>query len=108
MTPCPTCGTANLEGAKSCAACGTALETDPTPGVPAREVRKLVTVLFADLVGSTSLGETLDPEVVRALMTRYFAVIQRVIEAHGGTVEKFIGDAVMAVFGIPVVHGPTR
>ena len=71
---------------------------------PTREVRKPVTVLFADVAGSTSLGETLDPEIVRALMTRYFAVIQRIIEAHGGTVEKFIGDAVMAVFGIPVVH----
>ncbi len=64
----------------------------------------MVTILFADVAGSTALGEQLDPETVRSLMGRYFAVMKRIIEAHGGTVEKFIGDAVMAVFGIPVVH----
>jgi class 3 adenylate cyclase/tetratricopeptide (TPR) repeat protein len=69
------------------------------------EERKLVTVLFADVTGSTTLGEALDPEDVRVLMARYYQHAQRVIVAHGGTLEKFIGDAVMAVFGLPQAHG---
>jgi class 3 adenylate cyclase len=69
-----------------------------------RETRKTVTVLFADVAGSTTLGEALDPESLRGLMTRYFAEIRAIIERHGGTIEKFIGDAVMAVFGVPIVH----
>src|ERR1700726_4321370 len=69
------------------------------------EERKLVTILFADVTGSIELGESLDPEDVRALMGRYYAHAQRVISQHGGTLEKFIGDAVMAVFGLPVAHG---
>ena len=69
------------------------------------EERKLVTVLFADVTGSTALGEDLDPEDVRALMGRYYEHARTVVEAHGGTLEKFIGDAVMAVFGLPHVHG---
>ena len=69
------------------------------------EERKLVTILFADVTGSTELGESLDPEDVRALMGRYYAHAQRVISQHGGTLEKFIGDAVMAVFGLPRAHG---
>ena len=69
-----------------------------------REVRKTVTVLFSDVVGSTNLGEQLDPESLRRVMTRYFDELRAVLERHGGTVEKFIGDAVMAVFGIPHVH----
>ena len=69
------------------------------------EERKLVTILFADVTGSTELGESLDPEDVRALMGRYYAHAQRVIQEHGGTLEKFIGDAVMAVFGLPRAHG---
>jgi len=68
------------------------------------EERKLVTVLFADIVGSTSLGQDNDPEVVRSIMGRYFERAREAIELHGGTVEKFIGDAVMAVFGVPRVH----
>jgi len=68
------------------------------------EVRKTVTVLFADVTGSTSLGERLDPEAIRGVMTRYFDETRAAVEAHGGTVEKFIGDAVMAVFGVPTVH----
>ncbi len=69
-----------------------------------REQRKVVTILFCDLVGSTALGETTDPEALRARMRRYFADLRIVIERHGGSVEKFVGDAVMAVFGIPVAH----
>ncbi len=69
------------------------------------EERKLVTILFADVTGSTSLGETLDPEDVRALMGRYYAHAQRIVSHHEGTIEKFIGDAVMAVFGLPQAHG---
>ena len=69
------------------------------------EERKLVTILFADVTGSTALGESLDPEDVRALMGRYYAHAREVVAAHGGTVEKFIGDAVMAVFGLTQAHG---
>ena len=68
------------------------------------EVRKTVTVLFADISGSTALGERLDPESLRGIMSRYFEKMRSAIEQHGGTVEKFIGDAVMAVFGVPTVH----
>jgi class 3 adenylate cyclase/tetratricopeptide (TPR) repeat protein len=69
-----------------------------------REQRKVVTVLFCDVVGSTALGETTDPEALRARMRRYFEDLRSIVERHGGTVEKFVGDAVMAVFGIPVSH----
>ena len=76
---------------------------DPTtPSSP--ETRKAVTILFIDAVSSTALGEEMDPESLRAVMTRYFDVMQEAIESHGGGVEKFIGDAVMAVFGVPTVH----
>ena len=74
-----------------------------TPG-EAREVRKVVTVVFCDVMGSTSLGERLDPESLRGMMSRYFEVARTAFEHHGGTVEKFIGDAVVAVFGVPVAH----
>src|SRR6266704_6256125 len=66
--------------------------------------RKTVTILFFDVTGSTALGEQLDPESLREVIQRYFAEMRTVIERHGGTVEKFIGDAVMAVFGVPQVH----
>src|SRR6266699_1267846 len=66
--------------------------------------RKVVTVLFCDVVGSTELGEKLDPEALRALLARYFERMKAIVESHGGSVEKFIGDAVMAVFGVPVAH----
>jgi class 3 adenylate cyclase len=69
-----------------------------------REVRKTVTVVFSDLVGSTELGERLDPESIRRLMSRYFEEMQGILQRHGGTVQKFIGDAIMAVFGMPTVH----
>ena len=100
MAGCPRCGRENDEDARFCSSCGAQLE-----GVePAREQRKVVTVLFCDLVGSTALGETTDPEALRARMRRYFDELRRIIERHGGTVEKFAGDSVMAVFGIPVAH----
>jgi class 3 adenylate cyclase len=69
-----------------------------------REQRKVVTLLFCDVVGSTALGETTDPEALRAQMRRYFDDLRSIVERHGGMVEKFVGDAVMAVFGIPVSH----
>src|SRR5215212_5734374 len=68
------------------------------------EERRLVTILFADVVGSTSLGESLDPEDVRALLGRLFAIARDAVEQRGGRVEKFIGDAIMAVFGLPIAH----
>ena len=76
------------------------LEGDDRAG----ETRKIVTVIFTDLVDSTPLGERLDPETLRHVMARYFAAMQATLERHGGTVEKFIGDAIMAVFGIPTLH----
>src|SRR4051794_5400974 len=100
MPLCPTCGAEIPAGSRFCGACGAPLETD----APSRETRKTVTVLFCDVAGSTALGEQLDPESLRRVMRRYFAEIQRIIERHGGVVEKFIGDAAMAVFGLPRVH----
>jgi class 3 adenylate cyclase len=70
----------------------------------AHEIRKTVTILFSDVAGSTAMADALDPEAVRRVMGRYFDACRSVIEFHGGTVEKFIGDAVMAVFGVPIVH----
>ena len=81
-------------------ACGAALATPE----PAREARKVVTVVFADITGSTGLGERLDPEAMRSIMGRWFDAMRAVLERHDGSVEKFIGDAVVAVFGVPVVH----
>src|SRR4249920_1072833 len=100
MAPCPSCGHENPEQARFCNACATPLSATEV----AREQRKVVTVLFCDLVGSTALGESTDPEALRARMRRYFEDLRSIIEHHGGTVEKFVGDAVMAVFGIPVSH----
>jgi class 3 adenylate cyclase len=102
VTSCPSCGQENPPSARFCSACGASL-SGPAHGLP--EERKVVTVLFADLVGFTARAESLDPEDVRAILTPYFARVRREIEAFGGTVEKFIGDAVMAVFGVPVSHG---
>jgi len=69
------------------------------------EERRIVTVLFADVSGSTAMGEEMDPEEVRALLSRYYEIAKAVVAEHGGTLEKFIGDAVMAVFGLPTAHG---
>ncbi len=73
--------------------------------MPMSEERRLVTILFADVTGSTALGESLDAEDLRALLARFYTTASEVVEAHGGTLEKFIGDAVMAVFGLPKAHG---
>jgi class 3 adenylate cyclase/tetratricopeptide (TPR) repeat protein len=97
---CPDCGERNPEGARFCHACGLRLGIAGDPG----EVRKTVSVLFSDITGSTALGERLDPESVRRVLSRYFRDMRSVLERHGGTVEKFVGDAIMAVFGIPVLH----
>jgi class 3 adenylate cyclase/tetratricopeptide (TPR) repeat protein len=97
---CPVCGEENTDRARFCQACGAALAAEETVA----ESRKVVTVLFVDVMGSTALGERLDPEALRKVMGRYFDEMAAVVERHGGTVEKFIGDAVMAVFGIPRVH----
>ena len=101
MGECPSCGRENPGDARFCNACGGALEAVVERGLAQR---KVVTILFCDVVGSTALGESTDPEALRARMQRYFADLRRVIERHGGTVEKFVGDAVMAVFGIPTSH----
>ncbi|MEU1184953.1 adenylate/guanylate cyclase domain-containing protein [Streptomyces sp. NPDC005820] len=99
--PCSECGGDLPENARYCPSCG-ARRHAPAVAVP--ESRKVVTVLFCDLVGSTALSGGLDPETLRAVTLRYFDLMSRQIEFCGGTVEKFIGDAVMAVFGVPVVH----
>jgi class 3 adenylate cyclase/tetratricopeptide (TPR) repeat protein len=101
MVVCGGCGRFWPDTARFCSACGSPLAAGPSFDGRAR---KVVTVVFADVVGWTELGERLDPETVRQVMARYFQTLWRVLQRHGGTVEKFIGDAVMAVFGIPVVH----
>ena len=100
MQICPNCGEENPPRFRLCGFCGTAL----APELPPHEVRKTVTIVFSDLKGSTSLGEALDSESLREVMNRYFDEMRAVLERHGGTVEKFIGDAVMAVFGLPKLH----
>jgi predicted ATPase/class 3 adenylate cyclase len=100
MRTCANCGQENPEVARFCLACGSELAASPE----AREERKVVTVLFADLVGFTSRAEQLDPEDVRAMLSPYYARLRQELERRGGTVEKFIGDAVMALFGAPVAH----
>ena len=102
MQVCPSCGEENPDKFRLCGYCGTPLGAADV--APAPEVRKTVTIVFSDLKGSTDLGERLDSESLRAVMTRYFDEMRRVLERHGGTVEKFIGDAVMAVFGLPTLH----
>src|SRR5918995_2582177 len=97
---CPNCGQENPAGFRLCGMCGTPL----TAPEPVREERKVLTVLFADLVGFTSRSEQMDPEDVRALLGPYWERLREELERFGGTVEKFIGDAVMALFGAPIAH----
>jgi class 3 adenylate cyclase/tetratricopeptide (TPR) repeat protein len=101
MRTCPSCGFENAESAKFCSECGTALAAVPAAR---REERKVVTVVFADLVGSTARAERLDPEDVRAILAPYHDRLRQELEGRGGTVEKFIGDAVVGVFGAPAAH----
>lgn len=123
---CPNCSTVNLPVAKFCIECGTSLQgqtvpmeavtpsstkvtvVEPVPAAPELllppEERRVVTVMFADITGSTPLADRLDPEDMRAILTGYFNLMTEQIRRHGGTVEKYIGDAVMAVFGSPVAH----
>ena len=132
LVVCPNCGTVNLPQAKFCIECGTALTPASTPTgenpppllqpakserapssseldgskskLTAPEERRVVTIMFADITGSTPLADRLDPEDMRAILTGYFNLMTEQIRRHGGTVEKYIGDAVMAVFGSPVAH----
>ena len=100
MPVCVSCGQANPAGFRVCGMCGAALPGEPEQ----REARKVVSCLFCDLVGFTARAETLDPEDVRALLAPYHARARADLERHGGTVEKFIGDAVVAIFGAPAAH----
>jgi predicted ATPase/class 3 adenylate cyclase len=100
MPVCGSCGRDNPEPARFCMSCASPL----TPVLSLGMARKTVSIVFCDVVGSTPMGDELDPETVRRVMTRFFEEMRHVLERHGGTVEKYIGDAVMAVFGIPRVH----
>jgi class 3 adenylate cyclase/predicted ATPase len=100
VSVCAACGHEISETAKFCPECGAPVARVAAP----REQRKTVTILFCDVAGSTELGESTDPEALRAVLARYFGRMKEIVERHGGSVEKFIGDAVMAVFGVPVVH----
>src|SRR5438045_5340980 len=99
---CPACAKENPDGFEFCGFCRSPLASATLP--PTREERKVVTVLFCDLVGFTTAAEQLDPEDVRAVLGPYHARLRIELERHGGTVEKFIGDAVMALFGAPAAH----
>jgi class 3 adenylate cyclase len=98
---CANCGAENPAQSRFCNSCGARLEAPASP----REERKLVSILFVDLVGFTARSDQADPEDVRDALQLYHANAKRRIEQHGGVLEKFIGDAVMAVFGAPVAHG---
>jgi class 3 adenylate cyclase/tetratricopeptide (TPR) repeat protein len=102
-SPCPTCGEVVTAGLAYCTACGAELSAAPAP-TPSSEERKVVSVLFADLVGSTGRAEQLDPEDVRRLLDTFHLRVKGELERFGGTVEKYIGDAVMALFGAPRAH----
>jgi class 3 adenylate cyclase len=103
MPFCTACGTENPPKARFCLACGTELAAAPAP-LPPSEERKVITAIFVDLVGSTARSEQLDPEDVKALVAPYHARVRAELERHGGTFEKFSGDAVLALFGSPKAH----
>src|SRR5438874_11117932 len=100
MVQCPACGEENPQRFRLCGFCGAELAAPQ----PVREVRKTVTVVFSDLKGSTAMGEKLDSEAVREVMSRYFDEMRAALERYGGTVEKYIGDAIMAGFGLLLLH----
>src|SRR5438045_3482493 len=100
MSACPVCALEAPENAKFCPECGAPL----VAAAERREERKVITVVFVDLVGFTSRAEQLDPEDVRALLAPYWERLRGELERYGGTIEKFIGDAVMALFGAPVAY----
>src|SRR5436190_12462679 len=104
MRVCPACGTENPEKARFCHECGTALADTAAPTPAAGEERKVITAIFVDLVGSTSRSEQLDPEDVKALVAPYHARVRAELEGHGGTFEKFSGDAILTLFGTPKAH----
>ena len=106
MVKCPGCGEENPPKFRLCGYCGTPLspQAPAAPALPAREVRKTVTIVFSDLKGSTALTERLDPEAMREVTDRYFSAMSAEITRHGGKIEKYIGDAIMAVFGLPRAH----
>jgi class 3 adenylate cyclase/tetratricopeptide (TPR) repeat protein len=97
---CPGCGEENPDRFRLCGYCGSALVAQHPP----QEIRKTVTIVFCDLKGSTELGDRLDSETLREVLTLYFSAMKPVLERHGGTIEKYIGDAIMAVFGLPRMH----
>ena len=99
MLICPSCNAENPEDKRFCGDCGTKLEATPV-----REERKVITALFCDLVGSTALGERLDSEDISRILRSYQQICRARIESHGGVGEKFIGDAVVGVFGVPLTH----
>jgi class 3 adenylate cyclase/tetratricopeptide (TPR) repeat protein len=103
MPFCTACGTENVAEARFCFACGAAISQAPPPAAPSEE-RKVITAIFVDLVGSTARSEQLDPEDVRSLVAPYHARVRAELEAHGGTFEKFSGDAILALFGTPKAH----
>jgi class 3 adenylate cyclase len=100
---CGACQSLNEPGTRFCGECGSALESVSTKDTRAAE-RRLVSVLFADLVGFTTLSEGRDPEEVREFLSRYFEIARTLVGRYGGTIEKFIGDAVMVVWGTPVAR----
>src|SRR2546430_10471612 len=99
MSACSSCGKENSEGARFCNACGDPLEQESS-----ERFRKTVTILFSDVVDSTGLGERLDPETLSRVLTEYFEGVRPVVERHGGTLAKVVGDAVMAVYGLTELH----
>jgi len=99
---CPSCGEENPDRFRLCGYCGTVLAAAQPP--PQEEVRKTVTIVFCDLKDSTALGDRLDSEALREVLALYFSAMKPVLEGHGGMIEKYIGDAIMAVFGLPRMH----